>query len=118
MSLFCATMPCARKPAAAPTVAPGATAQLLTDRLRSMLLVAALVAALSAIVGYIFALIFDTSVAGMIASAALVIFIAAALLAPRHGFFPRRTRQLRLSLRIVQEAVSYTHLTLPTNREV
>jgi len=86
-------------------VAPGATAQLLTDRLRSMLLVAALVAALSAIVGYIFALIFDTSVAGMIASAALVIFIAAALLAPRHGFFPRRTRQLRLSLRIVQEDI-------------
>lgn len=76
-------------------VAPGATAHLLTDRLARMLWIAAAVATVSAILGYILAVWWNTSVAGMIASVSLAIFALVALLAPRHGILVRRVLRPR-----------------------
>lgn len=86
-------------------VAPGATAHLLTDRLSRMLWISAIVAATSAILGYILAVYFNTSTAGMISTVALGLFIAAVFLAPRHGWLSKQTRRLALALRITQEDV-------------
>ncbi|MFM9958079.1 MAG: iron chelate uptake ABC transporter family permease subunit [Phycisphaerales bacterium] len=71
-------------------IAPGATAQLLTDRLARMLWWSAAIGAACAVGGYALAVRLDTSVAGMIAAVALGIFCAAALFAPRHGVIARR----------------------------
>ncbi|MFN0058077.1 MAG: metal ABC transporter permease [Planctomycetota bacterium] len=71
-------------------VAPGATAHLLTDRLSRMLWISALIGALSAILGYAFAVWLNTTVAGMIATVSLAIFIATVFLAPRHGVLAKR----------------------------
>lgn len=73
-------------------IAPGATAQLLTDRLPRMLWWSAGLAALAAVAGYALAVRLDTSVAGMIATVSLGLFMLAALLAPRHGVVARVLR--------------------------
>lgn len=70
-------------------VAPGATAHLLTDKLDRMLWWAAGIAVLSAVLGYALAVRLNTSVAGMIATAALGLFILAAFASPRHGVIAR-----------------------------
>lgn len=84
-------------------VGPAATAQLLTDRLARMPWIAAGVGALSAILGYALALHWNTSVAGMMSVVVGVIFVLAALFAPRHGVVMRRVHRLRLTLRIARE---------------
>ena len=76
-------------------VAPGATAQLLTDRLARMLWWAGAVALLSAVGGYVLAVYFNTSVAGMIATVSLGLFVAAAVGAPTHGVIARRVADRR-----------------------
>lgn len=86
-------------------VAPGATAHLLTDRLSRMLWLSALIAAASAILGYILAVRFNTSVAGMIGTVALALFLAAVIFAPRHGWLAKQLRRLSLAFRITQEDV-------------
>lgn len=84
-------------------VAPGAAAQLMTDRLHRMLWIAAGVAVLAAVLGYGAALALNTSIAGMIATASLVLYLLAALLAPAHGWLPKLARRYALSLRIARE---------------
>jgi manganese/zinc/iron transport system permease protein len=84
-------------------VAPGATAHLLTDRLGTMLWIAAGTAAFSAVLGYAGAVALDTSVAGMIASVSLAVFVLAALLAPRHGILAKQLHRLDLAVRIRAE---------------
>jgi manganese/zinc/iron transport system permease protein len=86
-------------------IAPGATAHLLTDRLSRTLLLAAGSGAISAIVGYLLALYWNTSVAGMMSVVAGAQFALAALLAPRHGYVARLLRQAALAVRIVQEDI-------------
>lgn len=76
-------------------VAPGATAHMLTDRLTRMLWLSAAIAAITAVAGYVLAVWWNTSVAGMIASISLAIFALAALLAPRHGILVRRVLRPR-----------------------
>lgn len=84
-------------------VAPGATAQLLTDRLSRMLWIAAASASVSAIAGYVLAVRFNAPVAGMIAAFSLAQFALAFLFAPVHGFVPRRLRRIGLTIRICAE---------------
>lgn len=71
-------------------ITPGATAQLLTDRLSRMLWWSAAIAGAGAVAGYALAVRLDTSVAGMIAAVSLAVFVLTALLAPRHGVIARR----------------------------
>ncbi|MBL8874255.1 MAG: metal ABC transporter permease [Phycisphaerae bacterium] len=70
-------------------VAPGATAHLLTDKLGRMLWWSAAIAGLSAVLGYALAVRLNTSVAGMIATTALGLFVLAAIASPRHGVIAR-----------------------------
>ncbi|MFN0010107.1 MAG: metal ABC transporter permease [Phycisphaerales bacterium] len=84
-------------------VAPGATAHLLTDRLSRMVWIAAGIAAVTAVAGYALAVWVNTSVAGMIASVALGLFMLTTLFSPRYGFVSRQVRQLGLALRIAEE---------------
>lgn len=84
-------------------IAPGATAHLLTDRLLPMMLVAVVLAVISSVGGYWLALVWNTSIAGMIAVIAGGMFILATLLAPRYGVVGRVWRNLELGLRIARE---------------
>ncbi|MCI0684184.1 MAG: metal ABC transporter permease [Gemmataceae bacterium] len=88
-------------------VVPPATAHLLTDRLWAMLVWAAGLAVSSATFGYALASqwVFNTNVAGMIATVAGTQFALAVVLAPRHGILVRFLRQWRLALRIAGEEI-------------
>jgi manganese/zinc/iron transport system permease protein len=77
-------------------IAPPATAYLLTDRLRTMLLLSVSVAAAAAVLGFWTAWIIDASIAGSMAAAAGVLFLLAFFLAPERGLVQvtrRRERQ-------------------------
>ena len=76
-------------------VTPAATAQLLTDRLGRMLWWSGAIAAASACIGHALAVRWNTSVAGMIASVSLVLFMVACIAAPRHGAMARLWRLRR-----------------------
>ncbi|MBC7855656.1 MAG: metal ABC transporter permease [Pirellulaceae bacterium] len=84
-------------------IVPAATAGLLTDRLREMLVWSLVIATHCAIFGYLSATALNTSVAGMMAVVAGVQFGGAVLFAPRHGLLSRWLRNLGLSIRIASE---------------
>jgi manganese/zinc/iron transport system permease protein len=91
-------------------VVPPATAFLLTERLRSMIIVSAMIAALSATLGHVSALVVpswfgyrSTSTSGMMALCAGILFFAVSLFAPPHGVLIRILRRQRLSRRILSE---------------
>lgn len=73
-------------------VAPGATAQLITDKLGAMLFWAAGIAALCALLGYIGAVWLNTSIAGMVAATSLAVFLLAVVASPTHGLIAKRLR--------------------------
>ena len=89
-------------------IVPAATAHLLTDRLRYMMLIAVGVASASAVAGYLVANHFDTNTAGMMAVMAGVQFALAVFLAPRHGLIAKWLNNFRLGLRIASEDVIAT----------
>lgn len=86
-------------------IVPAATAQLLTDRLKTMLLAASLVATVAAILGYWGGEWWNSSVAGMMAVSAGVLFFLALMLAPKYGLLARLIKQLGLTFRILREDV-------------
>lgn len=86
-------------------VAPGATAQLLTDRLERLVVLSGVLGASAAVIGCAAAVHWNTSTAGMIAVASGGQFFVAALAAPRYGIAARSIRRVRLSLRIAREDV-------------
>lgn len=86
-------------------IAPGATAQMLTDRLSVMLVIAAGVGVASAAIGYWLSLELNTSTAGMMSVVAGAIFSLAVVFSPRHGLLARLARRIPLALRIEREDV-------------
>lgn len=86
-------------------IVPGATAQLLTDRLSRMVIYAAIIGAISAVGGYVGAFYWNTSPAGMMAVVAGAQFAAALVLAPRHGLVSKLVGNLWLALTIAGEDV-------------
>lgn len=91
-------------------IVPAATAHLLTDRLRSMIVVSLLVAAASAGLGHVAAITVpiwfgfsDTNTAGMMAAVAGAFFGLTVLLAPRHGLISKAFHRAAVTLRVVQE---------------
>lgn len=86
-------------------VAPGATAQLLSDRLGRMVALAAGLGVSAAALGYLGAVALNANIAGMIAVAAGAQFLLAAAFAPRYGVAARAFRHAALSLRIAREDV-------------
>lgn len=95
-------------------IVPAAAAHLVTDRLKSMLIVAAVLALLATIAGHTLAVIvpnllgypqYDTSIAGMMSVAAGLIFLVAFLFSPRHGIVIRAIRNRHLTRDIVREDI-------------
>jgi manganese/zinc/iron transport system permease protein len=77
-------------------IAPAATAYLITDDLKFMLVFAATIGVISAIAGYWMANILDVSIAGSMASMCGLIFLFVYLFAPARGLlsvYKRRNRQ-------------------------
>jgi hypothetical protein len=86
-------------------IAPAATARLLCDRLWTTLVIAAFAAALAAIAGYLAAFAWNTSVAGMMATAAGVELGLAVLFSPSYGLVSRWLRNLSLAVKIAAEDI-------------
>ncbi|MEZ6143585.1 MAG: metal ABC transporter permease [Zavarzinella sp.] len=86
-------------------IVPPATAHLLCDRLKSMMMVAVLISVLSTILGYIGAVYWNTSVAGMMASTSGAIFALTVFIAPQHGLISKWLRRNWLMLTITLEDV-------------
>jgi ABC-type Mn2+/Zn2+ transport system permease subunit len=85
-------------------IVPPVTAQLLTERLPWMLVLAALVAVVSAVLGVLLAGLWSTSAPGMMAVVAGAQLALAWLFAPR-GLLARWWREWSLSVRIAAEDV-------------
>ncbi len=81
-------------------IAPAATAYLLTDDLKKMLLLAILFGVFSAILGYWMAHFLDTSIAGSMTSVLGILFLLVYLFAPNKGLFSvlYRKRQQRIEV--------------------
>lgn len=73
-------------------IAPAATAYLLTDDFRWMLVLACGVGVVASVSGYYLAVWVDSSIAGAIATMTGVLFGLALLFSPRHGVLLRRAR--------------------------
>ncbi|WP_419156971.1 metal ABC transporter permease [Rossellomorea sp. BNER] len=71
-------------------IAPGATAYLLTDDMKRMLLLSGSIGVFDAIFGYYGAKFFDVSISGSLAVAAGIIFLITWLFSPRYGLFTKR----------------------------
>jgi manganese/zinc/iron transport system permease protein len=98
-------------------IVPAATANLLTHRLPTMIVLSLVIAAASAVLGHAMALalppivgrwlgfpmIVDASTAGMMSAAAGLLFVAALVFSPRSGWIRMLFDRLSLQLRIVQE---------------
>ena len=92
-------------------IAPPATAYLLAESLRRMLLLSVAIAAAAALLGFWFAWIVDASIAGSMTSAAGVLFLAAFLLAPHRGIVAvqRRRRRQRWEFARLMLAIHLLH---------
>ena len=71
-------------------VTPAATARLLTDRLGTMMWLGPLVGALASVVGLYLSWSIDLPTGGTIVLVLTAGFVAAWLVAPRHGLLARR----------------------------
>jgi manganese/zinc/iron transport system permease protein len=77
-------------------IAPAATAYLITDNLKWMLVIACIAGIVASIAGYYFAVWLDGSIAGAIAAASGILFVLAVLLSPTHGILFKKLRTTSL----------------------
>jgi len=89
--------------AVAMLIVPPATANLLTDRLNRMFVLAAGLACTASFFGYLLARQCGVSVSGMMAVAAGLQFALAVLFAPKHGVLAKAWRTVLLATRIAGE---------------
>lgn len=102
-------------------IVPAATAHQLTDRLRSMLLVAAGIGIVTAVVGCCLARVYGVNTAGMIAVVGGAFYTVAVFFSPRYGVVSVVMRNVRISARIVREdilAMLYRIEELTTDRQL
>ncbi|MGW8123963.1 metal ABC transporter permease [Roseivirga echinicomitans] len=74
-------------------VAPPATAYLLTDKFKSMIVITIVIAFIISIFGYYLAVALDGSIAGAIVTVAGVLFLIAFLFSPSNGIITKRMQQ-------------------------
>ena len=86
-------------------IAPAATAYLLTRRLAPMVALAVVMGCLSAWMGYLGALRFNTSVAGMMSVSAGGLFAVALFLAPQQGLLASLLRRGALRYQITLDDI-------------
>ena len=88
-------------------IGPPVTAYLLTDDLKTMLLLSALFGALSGILGYQSASLFDVSIAGSMAAATGLIFAFVFILAPKRGLISVLIRRKRNRIEYAQTTLLF-----------
>lgn len=76
-------------------VTPGATAYLLTDRFRNLLIIAVILGSATAAVGAYVSFFLDGATGGVIVSLQTLLFLLAFFFAPKHGRIAARRRALR-----------------------
>lgn len=76
-------------------VTPGATAYLLTDRFRNLLIIAVILGSATAAVGAYISFLLDGATGGVIVSLQTALFLLAFFFAPKHGRLAARRRALR-----------------------
>ncbi len=76
-------------------VTPGATAYLLTDRFRNLLVIAVMLGSATAAVGAYISFFLDGATGGVIVSLQTLLFLLAFFLAPKHGRLAARQRARR-----------------------
>jgi len=76
-------------------VTPGATAYLLTDRFRTLLIIAVILGAATAATGAYISFFLDGATGGVIVSLQTALFLLAFFFAPKHGRIAARRRALR-----------------------
>ena len=74
-------------------VAPPATAYLLTDKFKNMILITIVIAFIISIFGYYLAVALDGSIAGAIVTVAGILFTIAFLFSPSNGIITKRLRK-------------------------
>jgi manganese/zinc/iron transport system permease protein len=72
-------------------IAPAATAYLITDNLKWMLVIACIAGIVASVTGYFFAVWLDGSIAGAIAAMAGAIFVLAMIFSPTHGILMKKS---------------------------
>jgi len=93
-------------------IVPGATAYLLTDRLKVMLVLSVAVGVASAVIGYYLAGLWDSSIAGAMTITAGGLFALAFLLSPKYGILGKSLHQFKLGIRYAAD-----HMLLTLSRE-
>ena len=73
-------------------IAPAATAYLITDNFKWMLVIASLTGVLCAVAGYYFAVWLDASIAGAIATMTGIMFCLALVFSPTHGILFKKAK--------------------------
>lgn len=86
-------------------IVPAATARLLTDKLSTMLWLSSFIGIVSTTLGYLLALRWNSSAAGMTGVVAGGLLISAIVLSPSDGLLGRIIRTVRLRIRICAEDV-------------
>lgn len=89
-------------------IVPAATARMLTDRLSTTLWLSCLLSVSCTTIGYLLALRWESSAAGLTAVVAGAELVTAILLGPKYGLFGRLVRTVRLKVRIAAEDILAT----------
>lgn len=83
-------------------IAPAATAYILTDKLKTMIILSMVFGGIAALSGYFIARTLDASIAGVMATMCGVIFLLAYLLAPGRGLIANLSRKSRQKIEFAQ----------------
>lgn len=87
-------------------ITPGATAYLLTDQFKKLLIIAVVLGAVTSSAGAYISYFLNGATGGMIVTLQTIVFLIAFFFAPKHGMLSARRRARRESAKLRQEANS------------
>ena len=87
-------------------ITPGATAYLLTDQFKKLLIIAGVLGAVTSSAGAYISYFLNGATGGMIVTLQTIVFMIAFFFAPKHGMLSARRRARRESAKLRQEANS------------
>lgn len=87
-------------------ITPGATAYLLTDQFKKLLVIAVVLGAVTSSAGAYISYFLNGATGGMIVTLQIIVFLIAFFFAPKHGMLSARRRARRESAKLRQEANS------------
>lgn len=87
-------------------ITPGATAYLLTDQFKKLLVIAVVLGAITSSAGAYISYFLNGATGGMIVTLQTIVFLIAFFFAPKHGMLSARRRARRESAKLRQEANS------------